>query len=65
MSRPASRDTDVVLLDGGMGQELIRRGVRADNSLWSANALISAPETVQAVHEDYIARLRRLIDQRT
>lgn len=43
------------LLDGGMGQELLRRGIDADdNALWSANALLHAPDTVQAVHEDFL-----------
>ncbi len=46
----------VMLLDGGMGQELRRRGVQGTNTLWSAYALISAPDIVQAVHEDYIKR---------
>jgi len=46
---------DRTLLDGGMGQELLRRGIDADgNALWSANALLDAPDTVQAVHEDYL-----------
>jgi S-methylmethionine-dependent homocysteine/selenocysteine methylase len=44
-----------VLLDGGFGQELLRRGMPdANPSLWSANALIEAPELVQAVHEDFL-----------
>ena len=47
----ASLPEGIVLLDGGMGQELIRRGV---NSLWSADALVTAPAVVQAVHEDYL-----------
>lgn len=43
-----------VLLDGGMGQELINRGVSGQGVLWSAKALFDAPQAVQAVHEDYI-----------
>ena len=44
-----------VLLDGGLGQELIRRGMPgAEPSLWSANALTEAPGLVQEVHEDYL-----------
>jgi S-methylmethionine-dependent homocysteine/selenocysteine methylase len=39
----------VMLLDGGMGQELQCRGVQGANTLWSAHALISAPNIVQAV----------------
>lgn len=44
-----------LLLDGGMGQELLHRGMPgAEPSLWSANALIEAPDLVQEVHEDYL-----------
>lgn len=44
-----------VLLDGGMGRELRSRGVPILNTIWSANALIVAPEVVRQVHLDYIA----------
>ena len=43
-----------VLLDGGMGQELINRGASGQGVLWSAKALFDCPQAVQAVHEDYI-----------
>ena len=44
----------LILLDGGMGQELINRGASGQGVLWSAKALFDNPEAVQAVHEDYI-----------
>jgi S-methylmethionine-dependent homocysteine/selenocysteine methylase len=44
-----------LLVDGGMGQELIRRGVSNTSSLWSAQALIDDPRLVLGVHEDYVA----------
>ena len=44
----------VVLLDGGMGQELRHRAANEPTSLWSAQVLIEQPELVQEVHEDYI-----------
>ena len=44
----------LVVLDGGMGQELINRKASAQGVLWSAKALFDFPEVVQAVHEDYI-----------
>ncbi len=44
-----------MLLDGGMGRELRRRGVEISDTIWSANALIVAPETVRQVHADFIA----------
>ena len=44
----------LIILDGGMGQELINRNASAQGVLWSARALFDHPEVVQAVHEDYI-----------
>lgn len=50
-----------LLLDGGTGSELQRRGVNiskraADGGLgaWSATANVDAPDIVRAVHEDYL-----------
>ncbi|MEM7536997.1 MAG: homocysteine S-methyltransferase family protein [Chloroflexota bacterium] len=43
-----------LLLDGGMGQELLHRGMNRAHNLWSANALVTMPEVVQEIHEDYI-----------
>ncbi|KPK83107.1 MAG: hypothetical protein AMS25_01060 [Gemmatimonas sp. SM23_52] len=39
-----------VLLDGSMGSELVRRGVR-----WRWHGLRTDPEKVQALHEEYLA----------
>ncbi len=44
----------LIILDGGMGQELINRNVSGQGVLWSAKALFDHPQAVQAVHEDYI-----------
>ena len=44
-----------VLLDGGMGRELRFRDVEILDTIWSANALLTAPEVVYEVHRDYIA----------
>jgi S-methylmethionine-dependent homocysteine/selenocysteine methylase len=44
----------LVLLDGGMGRELRLRGVPMLNTIWSATALITAPEIVRQVHIDFI-----------
>jgi len=43
-----------VLLDGGMGRELRFRGVDVPGTIWSAMALVVAPEAVRQVHMDYI-----------
>lgn len=44
-----------VLLDGSMGRELRMRGVEIPETIWSANALLVAPEEVVNVHLDNIA----------
>jgi S-methylmethionine-dependent homocysteine/selenocysteine methylase len=43
------------LLDGGMGRELRNRGVPIPDTIWSANALLVAKDTVLQIHKDYIA----------
>jgi len=44
-----------LILDGAMGTELQRRGVDTSLPLWSARALVQAPETVLQIHRDYLA----------
>ncbi|MFV8749779.1 homocysteine S-methyltransferase family protein [Nannocystaceae bacterium ST9] len=43
-----------LLLDGAMATELSRRGFSLDPPLFSARALIEAPELVEQIHADYI-----------
>jgi S-methylmethionine-dependent homocysteine/selenocysteine methylase len=50
----ANLPDDLILLDGGMGQELINRNASGQGVLWSARALFDFPDAVQAIHEDYI-----------
>jgi len=38
-----------------MGRELRSRGVNVLNTIWSANGLIKAPDTVRQIHQDYIS----------
>jgi S-methylmethionine-dependent homocysteine/selenocysteine methylase len=45
---------EVVVLDGATGTELEKRGVPMDDAAWCAAALVTHPETVREVHEDYI-----------
>ena len=54
-----------VLLDGGMGRELRFRGVDILSTIWSANALLVAPEVVRGVHDDYIAAGAQVITTNT
>jgi S-methylmethionine-dependent homocysteine/selenocysteine methylase len=54
----------VTLLDGAMGTELRMRGVEVPDhitSIWSAKALLDAPEVVVAIHRDYIDAGARVI----
>lgn len=43
-----------LLMDGGMGRELQFRGVDLSPVIWSASALLRAPEAVRKIHRDYI-----------
>ena len=51
----------LTVLDGGMGVELIRRGVAEATGLWSAQPLVENPEAVVQAHEDFIAAGARII----
>ena len=46
--------SEVTILDGGMGHELRRMGAPFSRPLWSAEALIKAPEMVVQAHTAYI-----------
>ena len=46
--------SETVLLDGATGTELQRRGVPMDDAAWCALAVLTHPEVLQAVHEDYL-----------
>lgn len=52
---PALKLPQTVLLDGGMGRELRFRGVDILDTIWSANALLVAPEIVRQIHLDFIS----------
>jgi len=45
--------TEITLLDGGMGQELIHRAGDQATPLWSTQVMIDHPGMVEAVHIDY------------
>lgn len=50
----AFAQNEIVLLDGGMGQELLARSDRAATPLWSAQVMLDQPELVRCLHEDFI-----------
>lgn len=47
-------DTRPILLDGPTGTELQRRGVELTAPLWSASAILEAPDVLAAIHRDYV-----------
>lgn len=44
----------ILVLDGGMGTEILHHGVATTLPLWSAEALLTHPEVVQRIHEEYV-----------
>ena len=44
----------MLILDGGTATELDRRGVDVTLPLWSARAMVDAPEVLEEVHVDYL-----------
>ena len=54
MSKKHMGAGNTVILDGGMGRELQRRGAPFRQPEWSALALSEAPQAVEAVHAAYI-----------
>jgi S-methylmethionine-dependent homocysteine/selenocysteine methylase len=44
----------LVILDGGTGTDIQRRGVPMHGETWCAEANVSHPEVIKAVHADYI-----------
>ncbi len=45
--------TDITLLDGGMGQELVHRSSDAPTALWSTRVMLDNPGLVAQVHRDF------------
>lgn len=52
--RKTTRMTKIVLLDGGLGQELIHRTTRPVTPLWMAQMLMDEPELVEAVQREFV-----------
>ncbi|NIZ12953.1 homocysteine S-methyltransferase family protein [Phaeobacter sp. HF9A] len=46
---------DITLLDGSIGQELVRRKGDAATPLWSTSVMMDAPDLVGRLHRDYFA----------
>jgi S-methylmethionine-dependent homocysteine/selenocysteine methylase len=54
MARDAVPSDRPVLLDCGMGRKIARRGVENREEIWSAKALMVAPEVARQIHVDCI-----------
>jgi homocysteine S-methyltransferase len=50
---PILAEHGTVVLDGGMGTELDRRGLDLRDPLWSARVLVEAPDAIRDVHTAY------------
>lgn len=49
-----SQMKEVVLIDGGIGQEIYRRAGKPAHPLWSTKVMMDQPEIVKEVHKDFI-----------
>ncbi|MFD3190321.1 homocysteine S-methyltransferase family protein [Sedimentitalea sp. HM32M-2] len=47
--------TDITLMDGSIGQELVKRSGNRATPLWSTRVMMDQPDLVGAVHSDYFA----------
>ena len=47
--------TDITLLDGSVGQELVKRSGDRATPLWSTQVMVDHPDIVRQVHADYFA----------
>ena len=61
----AARRKTIVLLDGGVGQELYRRSTRPAAPLWSVQVMMDEPHLVEAVHLDFIEAGARIVTVNT
>ncbi len=52
---------ETIIIDGGTGTDIQRRGVPMDGDTWCAEANLTHPEVVKAVHEDYVSAGAELI----
>ena len=45
---------DIMLLDGGIGQELVKRNLSTKDPLWSARVLLDNFELVKNLHIEFL-----------
>ena len=61
----ATNKQKITLLDGGMGQELIKRSKGEITPLWSTQVMIDEPALVRDLHIDFIRAGSRVITLNT
>ncbi|MEE8437394.1 MAG: homocysteine S-methyltransferase family protein [Candidatus Neomarinimicrobiota bacterium] len=59
------KSNKVLVMDGAMGTELIRRGLNLPLPLWSAEANLTHGDLVLEIHQDYISRGADIITTNT
>jgi S-methylmethionine-dependent homocysteine/selenocysteine methylase len=52
---------NIVLLDGGLGQEIFKRAGKSAHPMWSAKVMMEQPAIVEEVHQDFIKAGARVI----
>lgn len=57
--------SSITLLDGGMGQELLRRSSREVTPMWSADIMLNEPALVRDLHREFIDSGARVITLNT
>lgn len=57
----SSTKSKITLLDGGMGQELLKRSSTEITPLWSTQVMIDEPDIVRDLHADFIRAGARVI----
>lgn len=48
------KEDKVVIIDGGTGTEMEKRGAKMEERGWSASCTLTAPDLLRGIHEDYI-----------
>ena len=59
------RDDDIIILDGGTGSELQRRGITMDKDAWSGVAASTHKGLLRQIHADYIRAGAEIITTNT
>ena len=56
---------NLIIMDGAMGSELIKRGATLPQHIWSAHANIEYPKIVKKIHQEYIDAGAQIITANT